>query len=133
MKTDYGDDKFWTERTIEYSADSFGLFKDFGDNMYRAGYVNLNPKVAIAAGVKVSIAEVDVNASFDFDMDFRFDNQGTATYGSMTYGVGINILILNFSVYEKNLANGKLHLFGQSEPIGDGNVSLMSAKMNRAV
>ncbi|MGM9551903.1 MAG: S-layer homology domain-containing protein [Clostridia bacterium] len=133
MKTDYSGDKFWTERAIEYSADSFGLFNDFGGNMYRAGYVNLNPKVAIAAGVKAAIAEVDVNASFDFDMDFRFDNHGTATYGNMIYGVGINILILNFSVYKKKLANGTVHLFGQSKPLGDGNISLMSDRMNRAV
>ena len=134
MKTNYGDDKYWTERPIEYSVESFGLFKDYGDGMYRAGYILLNPKITIDVGVKVAIVEVDVGATFDFDMDFKFDSNGDKrTYGNMVYDVHINVILLKMSVYSKKLTDGEKHLFGEDEPIGDGGVSLMSNRMSKAV
>ncbi len=134
MKTDYGDDKYWTERPIEYSAESFGIFDDYSDNMYRAGYILLNPKITIDVGVKVAIVEVDVGATFDFDMDFKFDSNGdTRTYGNMEYDVHINLIVLKMTVYSKKLVDGELHLFGEDEPIGDSGITLMSSRMSRAI
>lgn len=133
MKTNYGDDKYWDKRPIEYSAGSFGFFKNYDDRMYRAGYLSLNPKIIIDAGVKVAIAEVDVGATFDFDMDFKFDNEETRTYGQLDYEVYINVLILSMKVYGKKLTDGSVHLFGEDEPVGDGGITLMSARMNRAI
>lgn len=137
MRTNYGDDKFWNKRPIEYSAETFGLFDDFDGNMYRAGYIELNPIVKIAVGVKVAVVEVDVEATITFDMDFKFDSVGTRTHGSMKYDVSINVLLLKFKVYSKSVAGDEdIYLFGERNGIDSGlssGITQASARMSRAI
>lgn len=130
LKTDYGDDKYW-ERPIEYSPESFGIFKDFDGKMYRSGRIGLNPRITLDVGVKVAIVEVDVGATFDFDMDFKFDSESTRTYGGMYYDMHINLIILKLSVYSKKLTDGTMHLFGEDNPLEEG--AVMTAGISKAI
>ena len=133
MKTDYTGDPYWTERPIEYTRDEFKLFTDSpAGNVSRIGYIGLSPYLGLALGVKVLIFEVDGGATMHFDMDFAFGDMESRTYGSMSGTAKIDVLLLNFSVYDHEWDLGSLHLFGENKPIDPKELSNY-ASMGRMV
>ena len=110
MYVDY-QDSYETEDAVEYSSETFGIFKKFTNSVRREGYIFLNPKVSVALGVGYGVVFVTGNASFDFDMDFQFTEIGTNAYGDITIDLGWGIQLFNFEVYSKSLANETFKLF----------------------
>ncbi|MDD6188743.1 MAG: S-layer homology domain-containing protein [Clostridiales bacterium] len=110
MYVDYAH-SFETEDAVEYTTETFGMFKTFNNNVRREGYIFLNPKVTVKLGVGVAVVYVKGSASFDFDMDFQFTEYGTNAYGDVTIDLGWSIELVGFSVYSKNLYGTTQRMF----------------------
>ena len=117
LKTDYTGDPTWSNNKVEYSTESFGLFKEI-DNVNRYVYLMLNPNIRIGLDLNYSIVTVGGGANFSFDMDFRFglnkNKMTTKMYGDMTYWFDYHVKVLSFNVYEGKTEESTVKLFSQN-------------------
>lgn len=98
-------------KPVEYTTDDFDMFKKFENSIRREGYLFLNPKVSVSAGINVGIAFVTADGDFDFDMDFCFDENGTSAYGDVDINLEYAVEIAGFTVYSTVLRSKTAKLF----------------------
>ena len=113
MYVDYEHD-LETEDAVEYTSETFGLFKNFNNSVRREGYIFLNPKVSVMLGIEVAIVQVNGSATFDFDMDFQFTEAETYAYGDMTIDLEWGIDLVGFTVYSNKLYGTTEKLFSKN-------------------
>ena len=117
------------EDAVEYTSESFGLFKKFNNTIRREFYLFIDPRISIDLGLSWAVITVNGGATFDFDMDFQFTETGINYYGDMLVKLKWNLDLLGFTVYEKKLWDKTVKLFnsqGTNEHI-EFDASLQSA------
>lgn len=117
LKTDYTGDSTWNTNKVEYSPETFGLFKEV-KNVNRKAYLMLDPNISLGLGVQIAIIELGGNANFKFDMDFEFGlnagSLGHRMYGDMTYNFDYYIKVLSFKVYSNATKEQTIKLFSEN-------------------
>lgn len=121
MYVDYWD-SYETDDAVPYTADDFGVFKNFGkeSSARREGYLFLNPKVYTKLGINFYIVTVYGEATFDFNMDFRFTQEDSYSWGDVKVDLGWGIELVGFKVYSNSwtVLNGeKMFSYGTNGPM----------------
>lgn len=131
MYTDY-QDSYETEDAVEYSAETFGMFKDI-DHTRREGYLFLDPSISVKLGIGWGgIIYITGTADFKFDMDFQFTESGAKSYGDITINLDWGIELLTFTVYSNRIWGDTFKLFnteGQNGHINYDYESVLSSAL----